>query len=787
MGALDRKLIRDLRHIWLQALAIALVIGCGVAMYVMSLGTIRSLDETRSAYYERYRFADIFADVKRAPERLGREIASIPGVARVETRIVAMVTLDVAGMAEPARGLLISVPERHQPELNGLHPRMGRGIRPGHLGEVVLNEAFADAHSLRPGDFLHAVINGRKRQLDVVGLALSPEYIYSLGPGAMMPDDRRFGVMWMGRETLAAAYDLEDSFNSVSLTMMRGASEQAIIAALDRILEPYGGVGAYGRKDQTSHWYISNEMVQLDSMARVAPAIFLAVAAFLLHIVISRLIATEREQIGLLKAFGYSGLAVGWHYTKFVLAIVGIGILLGFVGGAWLGRGLTELYTDFFRFPFLYYRIDISTFVVSALVSVVVALAGTLGAVRRAAQLPPAVAMQPAPPPVYRRTLPERLGLTRRFSQATRMVLRHVLRRPMRSGLTTLGMAMSVAILVSSMFMLDSIEMIIDVQFNRINRQDVSVALVEARPAGIVREFESMAGVLRAEPVRAVAVRLRNRHFSRRTALIGMAPDSDLGRLLDRDLHAVSMPPEGVVLSAKLAEVLGVGRGDRLTVESMEGRRPTADIPVSAVVEQYIGTAAYMDLAALNRFMGDQPMVSLAYLQTDPRREEELYRNLKDAPAVAGVTVEKAAVESFRDTMAENMLVMTTFNILFAGMIAFGVVYNSARISLSERGRELASLRVLGFTRAEVSWILLGEFALLTVAALIPGFVIGYGLSWLMAMGFETELFRIPLAVERSTYGFAAVVVLSAAFLTGLLVRRRIDDLDLVAVLKTRE
>jgi putative ABC transport system permease protein len=304
MGALDRKLIRDLRHIWLQALAIALVIGCGVAMYVMSLGTIRSLDETRSAYYERYRFADIFADVKRAPERLGREIASIPGVARVETRIVAMVTLDVAGMAEPARGLLISVPERHQPELNGLHPRMGRGIRPGHLGEVVLNEAFADAHSLRPGDFLHAVINGRKRQLDVVGLALSPEYIYSLGPGAMMPDDRRFGVMWMGRETLAAAYDLEDSFNSVSLTMMRGASEQAIIAALDRILEPYGGVGAYGRKDQTSHWYISNEMVQLDSMARVAPAIFLAVAAFLLHIVISRLIATEREQIGLLKAAG---------------------------------------------------------------------------------------------------------------------------------------------------------------------------------------------------------------------------------------------------------------------------------------------------------------------------------------------------------------------------------------------------------------------------------------------------------------------------------------------------
>jgi putative ABC transport system permease protein len=787
MGALDRKLIRDLRHIWLQALAIALVIGCGVAMYVMSLGTLRSLEETRAAYYERYRFADIFAAVKRAPERLSREIASIPGVARVETRIVTMVTLDVADMAEPARGLLVSVPERYPPELNGLHLRMGRGIRAGGIGEVVLNEAFAAAHGLRPGDNLYAVVNGRKRRLDVVGIALSPEYIYSLGPGAMMPDDRRFGVIWVGREMLSAAYDLEDSFNAVSLTKMRGASEPAIIAALDRILKPYGGVGAYGRKDQTSHWYISNEMVQLRSMAQVAPAIFLAVAAFLLHIVVSRLIATEREQIGLLKAFGYSGFAVGWHYTKFVLAIVGIGIVLGFVGGAWLGRGLTEIYTDFFRFPFLYYRIDFVTFLVAALVSVTVALAGTLGAVRRAAQLPPAVAMQPAPPPIYRRTLPERLGLTLRFGQATRMVLRHTMRRPLRSGLTTLGIAMSVAILVSSMFMLDSIEMIIDVQFNRINRQDMTVSLAEAKPVGIVREFEGMAGVMRAEPVRAVAVRIRSNHLSRLTALIGMTPGSDLGRLLDRDLHAVSMPPEGVVLSAKLAEVLGVGRGDRLTVEAMEGRRPVAEIPVTAVVEEYIGTSAYMDMGALNRFMGDPSMVSLIYLQTDPLHEASLFRELKNAPAVAGVTLERTAVESFRETLAESMLLMTTFNILFAGLIAFGVVYNSARISLSERGRELASLRVLGFTRAEVSWILLGEFALFTVAALIPGFVIGYGLSWSMAAGFSTEMFRIPLAVERSTYGFSAVVVLLAALLTGLVVRRRIDHLDLVAVLKTRE
>ena len=464
-----------------------------------------------------------------------------------------------------------------------------------------------------------------------------------------------------------------------------------------------------------------------------------------------------------------------------------VGVLLGFAGGAWLGHGLTGMYAEFFRFPFLYYRIDPATFAIAAVISFAAGLAGTLGAVRRAAGLPPAVAMQPAPPPVYRKTLMEQLGLTIRLAPAARMVLRNLVRQPIRAGLTTLGIAMSVAVLISAMFMLDSVEMIIDVQFNRINRQDVTVTFAEAKPVRIVHDFAAMPGVIQVEPVRGVAVRIRSGHRSRRTAIVGRAAGADLGRLLDRSLRPVSMPPEGLVLSSKLAEVLGVGRGDRVLVEAMEGRRPVREIAVAAVVEEFIGTSAYMDLGTLNRFMNDPQMASLAYLQVDPLFEAELYRKLKNAPAVAGVTLEAAEVKSFRETLAESMLLMTTFNIGFAGLIAFGVVYNSARISLSERGRELASLRVLGFTRAEVSSILLGEFALLTVMAMIPGFLIGYGLSWSMSLSFETELFRIPLAIDRDTYGFSALVVMGAALATGLVVRRRIDRLDLVAVLKTRE
>jgi putative ABC transport system permease protein len=787
MSALNRKLLRDLAHIWLQALAIALVIGCGVAMYVMSLGMLRSLDETRTAYYERYRFAEVFASAKRAPDRLARKIAAIPGVASVETRIVANVSLDVEGMAEPARGLLISVPERREPVLNGLHLRTGRNVESGNAVEVVLNESFSIAHGLLPGDRLHAVVNGRKRRLDVVGVALSPEFIFSMAPGSMVPDDKRFGVIWVGRETLASIYDLAGSFNSVTLTLMRGASAKQVIAELDGLLEPFGGVGAYSRENQTSHWYISNELKQLESMGTVAPMIFLGVAAFLLHIVLSRLIATEREQIGLLKAFGYSGRAVAWQYSKLVLIIVLTGVLLGFAGGVWLGRGLTELYTEFFRFPFLHYRVNPGTFAVAALVSVAAGLLGTLGAVRGAANLPPAVAMQPAPPPTFHKSLFERMGFRLRLSQTTRMIIRQLARRPLRSGLTVLGISLSVSILISAMFMLDSMDAIVDVQFNRINRQDLTVSLAEPRPESVRRDFNAMPGVLRAEVLRAIPVRIRKGHLSRRTSVIGMTPGAELGRLLDRDLRPVPMPDDGLVLSSKLAEVLGVGRGDTVIVEAMEGRRPVGEIRVVLIVEEYLGTSAYMDLAALNRFMDDPPLVSLAYLQTDPRFVEELYRELKETPAVAGVTIIEAEIQNFRDTLAENMLIMTSFNIMFAGLIAFGVVYNSARISLSERGRELASLRVLGFTRAEVSWILLGEFALLTLAAILPGFVIGYGLSWLMSMSLDTELFRVPLVIERDTYGYSSLVVMASAAVTGLIVGRRIGTLDLVAVLKTRE
>lgn len=785
MNALDAKLMRDLVRLWAQVGAIALVMAAGVMTLVLSVGAQHSLFETRAAYYERNAFADIFASATRAPEELRGEIAALPGVAAVETRIRESAVLDIEGMAEPARGMLVSVPDDGVEVLNRLHMRAGRLPAPGYPDEVVVNEPFAAAHGFRPGDSFGAVVNGRKRQLAIVGTALSPEFIYVVAD--LMPDDRRLGVVWMSREALAAAFDLEGAFNAVSARLLRDQPAQPVIDAVDRLLEPYGGRGAHGRADQQSHAFLDSELLGLRAMSYVLPPIFLVVAAFLVNMILSRLIALEREQIGLMKAVGYSGAAVAWHYMKLVIVIALIGVALGLAAGTLMGRGLTRLYGEFFHFPFLIFSMSPGTYALAALVSIAASMLGALRAVWGAAGLPPAVAMRPPSPPRYRRLVGAAPAFMPRLPPTVTMIGRNMARRPLRSAFTALGIALSVAMLVASLFTFDSVETLIDATFFGSERQHATIAFVHKQPASALRQIERLPGVLTAEPARMVAARLRNGPIERRLAITGKPAGAELSRLLDTEGREVAMPEEGLVLTTALAGILGVGRGDGVEVELMEERRETSRVPVSAIVESYIGLGAYMEIGALNRLAREGPSISAVNVTIDAASTDALYAAVKTLPKVGSIGLQRVAVQNFRDTMAQNILTSMGVLVALAAIIAFGVVYNGARIQLSEQGRELASLRVLGFTRAEVSWILLGEFAFLTLAAMPLGWALGWVMALAMAEGLATELVRIPLVIGRATYGWASLVVLAASALSALVVRRRIDRLNLVEVLKTRE
>ena len=787
MKAMDRKLWRDLWGMRAQALAIALVIVSGVAVFVMSLSTLDSLYQTRETYYRSHHFADVFGTLKRAPLSLARRIQEVPGVDRVETRVVAYVNIDVAGFAEPVSAHLISLPETGPGLLNRVFLRSGRLPEPGSDDEVLVSEEFAAAHGLGPGDRLRATINGRSEQLAIVGLALSPEYIYQIAPGAMFPDYARYGVLWMARKPLATAYDMDGAFNDVALTLARGANGDDVIDRLDELLKPYGGTGAFARKDQLSHRFLSEELKQQETIATLFPLIFLGVAAFLLNVVVSRLISLEREQIAGLKAFGYSDLAVGLHYAKLVLLIVLIGVVGGIGLGVLLGKGMSNIYREFYSLPYMIYVLRPGVIAAAALISIAVALLGTLHAVRTAARLPPAQAMRPEPPPVYRATVVERLGLQRWFSQPTRMVLRHIERRPIKSLLTTLGIAMACGIMMIGGFQEGAIDYMVGVQFGMSQRGDLTATYTEPTSARSLYSLRSLQGVVHAEGFRSVPARLRFGHRSYRTALEGIEPDGSLMRLLDTDLAAIELPPDGVVLTDYLAELLHIRPGDVLTVEVLEGQRRTLQVPVVATAEQYLGVSAYMQRSALNRLLREGDAVSGAYLAVDERYRKEVYAELKEMPRIAGVVEHASAIRAFYDTLAQSVLFFTFVATLLGATIAFGVVYNSMRIALSERNRELASLRVLGFERGEVAYILLGELALLTLAAIPLGLLIGYGLCAFLAFRFDTDLYRIPLVLHRDVYALAALVVVLSAGVSGLMIWRNLGRLDMVAVLKSKE
>ena len=787
MKALNTKLVRDLWHLRGQVFATALVVACGVASFVAMSSTYESLVASRDHYYSQYRFADVFAGLKRAPNSVGKQLSEIPGVSEVQTRVVAKVTLDLPDLPEPAQGRLVSVREDKQAGLNQLFLLRGRTLEPGRPNEVVISGAFADANRLNPGDTLQAVLNGRLRKLEIVGVALSPEYIYEIRPGDIFPDNRRFGILWMNQRAVASVFQMEDAFNDVAMTLAPQANEQGVIESVDLVLKQYGGFGAYGRSDQMSHRFINNELGELQVFGTVIPAIFLAVTAFLLHLVLSRLVAVERDQIGLLKAFGYSSKDIGWHYLKLSVAAILGGIVIGVALGAWLGQGMNDLYGDFFHFPIVYFKLSFAIVFWSVMISIAAAAIGAMSAVKSAVELPAAEAMRPEPPANFHAGFVESLGLQRALSAEARIVIRNIVRRPVKSFMSAVGISFSIALLFIGFYFYDAINMIVAVQFENVQREDVDVSFSESRPGRAALELASLPGVSRVETYRTVPAILRSANRTRRVAIMGLSDDAELRRVVDKDLNKIALPSEGIVLGVTVADSLGVTKGDRITVEVTEGPRPVREIEVTAVVEELLGLGTYMDLRALNRLMREGDTISGAFLSVDQKHQQGLYSELKRTPGVSGVGLSKAALESFNETIAKTIGTSTVFMIGFACIIAFGVVYNGARIALAERGRELASLRVLGFTQTEIGKMLLGEQGVLTVAARPIGFAVGFGTCFLITKVIDAEIVRLPMVLSTQTFFYSAVIVVAASVISGILVALRIRGMDLVAVLKTRE
>ncbi len=787
LTSLDLKLFRDLGRMKGQIVAVSLVMACGLAMMIMTRSILLTLESTRDAYYQHYRLADVFASLKRAPKSLADRIAEIPGVAAIEARVVVDATLDLAGMTEPATAHLVSLPEGRPQTLNQVFIRQGRLPHPDERRQAVVSESFALANKLQIGDSLVAVINGHRDTIILCGIGLSPEFVFEARPGQTLPDNKRYGVFWMNYQAIAVPYNLDGAFNDLCVDLSPGAQAEPVMAEMDRLLLEYGAQGAYTRQEHNSARRLDDELRVVRALSVAYPVVFLSVAAFMVNAVLARLVRLQREQIAQLKALGYSSWQVGRHYLNYALVIVVLGTVAGGVVGRWMGGSLVSIYDLFFRFPELKFRMDYSALGTALLVSTVAALLGVGTVVWMAVKLPPAEAMRPEPPADFKPSLLERMGLTRGSGPALRMALRNIERRPVQALFTVFGLALATGLMVLPGSMADSIDYLLTYQWNDVQRQDVVVFLAEPGSGDALHNLEQLPGVQRAEPVRAVQARIHYGHHSRKLAVTGMPRGADLNRLLDAQRRRIVLPEEGIVMSGQLGKILDVNIGDVVQVEALEGRRETVGVPVRGFIEDFSGVNAFMDIDALHRLMLEGDTVSGAYLTVDQARWGDFMRELKATPRVAITLVKNDMLESFRSTTGQSIGILRKLYLVLAIVVAFGVVYNSARIALSERSRDLATLRVIGFTQREIAGVLLGELLLLIGTAIPVGLLFGRGLATLIITKVSTETVRLPLVISLHTYTMAVIVVATASCASFIVVGRMLRKLDMVGVLKARD
>ncbi|MCB0340954.1 MAG: ABC transporter permease [Bdellovibrionales bacterium] len=778
--------MRDLKHMRAQVITISIVVACGIATLVGFLSTYESLKYAQQQFYDQSRFADAFASLKRAPTHIIHLLNNIDGVTEVEDRLVFELLIDLETRDEPAVGRFVSIPDIGPSHLNRLSLQKGRWPAPGRHDEVLVGEAFFKTNNLELDQTISAVFNGRYRRLRVVGSVVSPEYIYAVQGANPMPDDKHFGVFWIPRSALAASFDMEGAFNSLSFALGPNISVKSVLQAIDRILKPYGGFGSIARKDQTSHMFITQEIYGLQVQATFVPFIFLSVAAFLLNVVISRIVATQREQVATLKALGFFDSSIAWHFLKLSVVISLLGGALGLLFGYWIGYSMTDLYTMYFRMPLLAFIMPQWLPFTGIGLSLFASIVGVAHALRGIFKLTPAEAMRPPSPPSYHGSLVERSGFTKKFSTEGRMVIRGLTLKPLRSVLTSVGMSFACLIIVLGFFWQDSIDHLLQVQFSLMMRQNVDVTFTGPVSTMALEELKRHEGVIDAEGYRSVGVKLHAEHRSEPAGLVGMPSPFHLRQILNEKLEPLSVPEEGLLLSRSLANKLKVKSGDFLRVEVLEGARPERLLPVVNIADEFVGGAGYMNLRAINQFLKESNLITSAGLTIDNRFAPKLYAELKQMPKIAGVSFKDTTLKTFNETSAKYLIVFSLFLLGFAMVIAFGIVYNSARISFSERSWELASLRVLGFTKLETFRILVGEIVILILCSIPLGWYLGVQTTKALINEMAPEAMQIPFVIQPSTFTYSALVMVASGVLSGFVIWRKVRNLDMIEALKVR-
>jgi putative ABC transport system permease protein len=790
LAVLDRKLLRDLWKSKGQVLAVSAVILCGIASFVSVSSAYRNLKLTRDTYYRQYRLADFWINFERAPNTAVFRIEAIPGVRQARGRIVQDVNLDLEGDDEPKIGRIVSMPDRPRTVLNDIHLTAGRYFSGDALDEVILSDRFAKANRLTIGDRIRATINTRKETLRIVGTALSPEYVYMIRNGQeFLPNDKGFAVLFVKETFAEMILDMREACNEIVGTVDDARRLDVILDQAEKALEPFGVFAKIKRADQISNQFLSNEIKGLGVSAKITPNIFLGVAAMILAILLSRMVKRERTEIGLLKAYGYDNISIMSHYLKFALTVAIAGWIGGVLAGNWLSYYMIRLYQEFFQFPLLAHRNYAGVIGFGLATALLSGAFGASFAVWRVLHISPAQSMQPEAPRLGGAILIERIAwLWRRVSFSWKMILRNMARYKVRAALTILGVTIATAILLFGRFMGDTVDRLMDHQFREMQRQDMKVTFEAERGKAAAYDLARLEYVERVEPLFEYPFEIRHGWRKKELLITGFEPGARLLRLRNEQGEPLDVSRDGLILTQRTMAELDLRPGDAVEIKPLMGKvRKSRTVVVRPAVSQYLGMAAYMNIEQLSRLADESLAMNGALLRVDRGRERALSRKLKDVPAVGAVVIKHEMLKAFEKTLARNMQVMNTIMLVFAGVIAFAIIYNSTSITIVERNRELASLRVLGFTREEVGRIVFRENWLLSIFGVFFGIPLGLVLCRVIIVFYNNDLYQLPFYIRSTTFLWTAASIAVFVLIANWTSRRRISGLDMVEVLKSRQ
>jgi putative ABC transport system permease protein len=742
----------------------------------------QDLDGARERYYTEYRLADFTVDLKRGPEWTVREVESLPNVREARGRVDIGVLIDLPNRDQLISGRAISLPETRTPVLDDVHLRSGTWFSGTDDKEAILNDSFAKANGLVAGDRIQVLLLDRQHDLLVVGTAMSPEFVYLLPVGGgIVPDPAMFGVLYANERFLQESCDLEGAFNQI-VGMCHDTSPLALSNTLQLIedhLDSFGVTNTTPVQDQPSVRFLADELKGLQTTAIILPSLFLVVSVLVLNVLIGKMVSQQRTVIGTLKALGYSGGELTRHYLSHGLIIGVLGGLTGGLFGYWMQVQLLDLYSQFYAMPGIRPHFYPDAFLGGLAIGIIAALLGTISGLRYAARLEPAEAMRPPPPERGGKVLPEYIPFFwNALSFRGKMILRAIFRNPFRSLTSALATAIATAL----------VDYLMSYEFERVSRQDITVSLRDPEGQGTAQEISNMVGVSRSEPQLGVVCDLTHGPRAKRMGITGIPRGAELYTPLDSKGNPIVIPDAGLVLSKKLGEILNAKPGDILKVRSLIGQRKTTRAPVVGTVDTFLGLSAYADLQYLAELLGEERSANTVLATLHPGADQEEFLNeLKKRPTVIGVGERRRSLDQLEATFGETMGIMIGIMVLFAGLIAFGGVLNTALVSLSDRQREVGTLRVLGYTPGQISAIFSGESLIVNALGIAAGLLLGVGLAHLVSWAYNTELYRFPVVLLPRRFVESALTLSVFVGLAQGVVYRMIRSLEWLDVLKVKE